>query len=104
MALRGATRSRSSRNGGINLNGPLSAWSAGGGAEVRLDGRPVGSTPLTLPGIRVDERHRIDLVLPGHEIDQFVVLPEKDGTRITRRLTRAAPKPVAPVPPAAGGP
>ncbi|HEY6106281.1 MAG TPA: serine/threonine-protein kinase, partial [Anaeromyxobacteraceae bacterium] len=59
------------------------------GAEVRLDGRPVGSTPLTLPGIRVDERHRIDLVLPGHEIDQFVVLPEKDGLRFQRKLAPA---------------
>ncbi len=59
------------------------------GADVRLDGRAVGSTPLTLPGIRVDERHRIDLALPGHEIDQFVVLPEKDGLRYQRKLAAA---------------
>jgi eukaryotic-like serine/threonine-protein kinase len=59
------------------------------GADVRLDGRAVGSTPLTLPGIRVDERHRIDLALPGHEIDQFVVLPEKDGLRYQRKLGAA---------------
>ena len=56
------------------------------GAEVRLDGRAVGSTPLTVPGVRIDERHRIDLALPGHEFDQFVVLPEKDGLRFQRKL------------------
>ena len=56
------------------------------GAELRLDGRPVGSTPMTLSGVRMDERHRIDLTLPGHEFDQFVVLPEKDGVRFVRKL------------------
>jgi hypothetical protein len=56
------------------------------GAGVRLDGEPAGSTPVTLSGVRMDERHRIDLVLPGHEIDQFVVLPEKDGVRFKRKL------------------
>ncbi len=56
------------------------------GADVRLDGRPVGSTPMTLNGVRMDERHRIDLTLPGHEFDQFVVLPEKDGVRFVRKL------------------
>ena len=61
------------------------------GADVRLDGRAVGSTPLTLAGIRVDQRHRIDLTLPGHEIDQFVVLPEKDGQRFARKLVPARP-------------
>jgi hypothetical protein len=59
------------------------------GAEVRLDGKPAGVAPVTLRGLRVDERHRIDLTLAGYEIDQFVVLPEKDGTRFTRRLQRA---------------
>jgi hypothetical protein len=34
----------------------------------------------------VDERHRIDLTLPGHDVDQFVVLPEKDGNRFVRKL------------------
>jgi len=58
------------------------------GARVRLDGQEVGTTPLTVLDQRLDERHRIDLVLPGHEIDQFVVLPERDGTRFTRRLSR----------------
>ena len=36
---------------------------------------PPGRTPVTLGDVRLDERHRIDLVLAGHEIDQFVVLP-----------------------------
>ena len=48
-----------------------------------------GRTPATLRGVSLDERHRIDLVLAGHEIDQFVVLPDKDGLRYARRLARA---------------
>jgi len=35
---------------------------------------------------------RIDLSLAGYEVDQFVILPERDGDRIVRRLARAAPK------------
>ena len=66
--------------------GALTVESDPPGAEVQLDGRTIGSTPLTVPGVRLDERHRFDLSLPGHEIDQFVVLPEKDGTRFHRRL------------------
>jgi hypothetical protein len=58
------------------------------GAEVRVDERPVGRTPATIRGLRLDARHRIDLSLAGHEIDQFVVLPEKDGVRFARRLVR----------------
>ena len=56
------------------------------GAEIRIDGQPHGQTPATITGLRVDERHRVDLVLPGYELDQFVVLPEKDGTHFVRRL------------------
>ncbi len=62
------------------------------GAEIVLDDRPAGRTPATLSGVRLDQRHRVDLVLPGHDIDQFVVLPEKDGVRFTRRLTKLDPK------------
>ena len=54
--------------------------------EMRVDGKPVGRTPVTVDGIRVDERHRIDLSLPGHELDQVVVLPEKDGAKVVRQL------------------
>ena len=53
----------------------------------------VGRTPLTVSGVRVDERHRVDLTLPGHDVDQFVVLPEKDGDRIVRKLS---PRPRGP--------
>jgi hypothetical protein len=35
----------------------------------------------------MDQRHRIDLSLPGYDVDQFVVLPEKDGNRFVRRLS-----------------
>jgi hypothetical protein len=28
----------------------------------------------------------VDLTLPGHEVDQFVVFPEKDGNRFVRQL------------------
>ena len=58
------------------------------GAEIALDDRPAGRTPATLREVRLDQRHRIDLVLAGHEIDQFVVLPDKDGVRYARRLAR----------------
>jgi hypothetical protein len=71
--------------------GPLRVESDPPGAEVRLDGVPAGTTPLTIPGVRLDERHRLDLSLPGHELDQFVVLPEKDGTRFARKLVPARP-------------
>lgn len=71
--------------------GPLRVESDPPGAEVRLDDRPVGVTPLTVPGVRLDERHRIDLKLAGHEIDQVVVLPEKDGAVVRRTLVPAAP-------------
>ena len=76
--------------------GALRVESEPPGAEVRLDDRAVGNTPLTVQGVKVDERHRIDLTLPGYEVDQFVVLPEKDGSRVVRRLARAAPKPPLP--------
>jgi len=69
--------------------GDVTIASEPSGASVRLDGKPVGTAPVTLRGLRLDERHRVDLVLEGHEIDQFVVLPEKDGTRFVRRLQRA---------------
>jgi tRNA A-37 threonylcarbamoyl transferase component Bud32 len=76
--------------------GALTVESEPAGAEVRLDDRRVGATPLTIPDVRLDERHRIDLSLAGHEIDQFVVLPEKDGRSFKRRLVAAAPAPAAP--------
>ena len=58
------------------------------GASVQLDGKPAGTTPITLRDLRLDSRHRVDLALPGYEVDQFVVLPEKDGQRYVRRLVR----------------
>lgn len=61
------------------------------GAEVRFDDQPVGLTPVTIADVRLDQRHRIDLKLGGYEIDQVVVLPEKDGTNFKRKLTPAAP-------------
>ena len=66
--------------------GSIKIESEPSGAEVRVDDRPAGTTPLTLGNVRLDERHRVDLVLPGYEIDQFVVLPEMDGRRFVRRL------------------
>ena len=71
--------------------GPLRVESDPPGAAVRLAGAPAGTTPLTIPGVRLDERHRVDLSLPGHELDQFVVLPEKDGNRFARKLVPARP-------------
>ncbi len=71
--------------------GALTVESQPPGAEVRLDDRPVGVTPLTIPDVRLDERHRLDLKLAGHEIDQVVVLPEKDGALVRRALTPLPP-------------
>ena len=68
--------------------GSITVESVPTGAEVVLDDKPAGHTPVTLGDVRLDKRHRIDLVLAGHEIDQFVVLPEKDGVRFLRRLSR----------------
>jgi serine/threonine protein kinase len=59
------------------------------GAAVLLDDQPAGVTPVTIGEVRLDQRHRIDLKLPGYEIDQVVVLPEKDGTSFSRKLSPA---------------
>ncbi|HSN91854.1 MAG TPA: serine/threonine-protein kinase [Anaeromyxobacteraceae bacterium] len=66
--------------------GPVTIESEPSGAQVSFDGRPAGRTPVTIPGVRLDDRHRVDLQLAGFEIDQFVVLPEEDGARFRRRL------------------
>ena len=68
--------------------GAITVESEPAGASVVVDDRPAGTTPLTIRELRLDRRHRIDLVLAGYEIDQFVVLPEKDGQRFVRRLSR----------------
>jgi hypothetical protein len=56
---------------------------------VRIDEHLAGVTPLRIDAVRLAERHRVDLALPGHELDQFVVLPEKDGQRYFRTLVPA---------------
>jgi hypothetical protein len=71
--------------------GTLEVVSDPPGAAVLLDGQPAGLTPIAIGEIRLDQRHRIDLKLAGYEIDQVVVLPEKDGTHLKRKLTPAAP-------------
>jgi len=68
--------------------GAITILSEPPGAQILLDERPAGRTPATIGEVRLDRRHRVDLVLAGHEIDQFVVLPEKDGVRYLRRLSR----------------
>lgn len=70
--------------------GAITVESVPPGAEVRLDDQPAGRTPVTVPGVRLDQRHRVDLALPGYDIDQFVVFPEQDGTRFRRTLGRGA--------------
>jgi eukaryotic-like serine/threonine-protein kinase len=72
--------------------GRITVESVPPGADVTIDDRPAGRTPVTLDDLRLDKRHRIDLLLAGHEIDQFVVLPEKDGVRYVRKLSRTDPK------------
>jgi hypothetical protein len=58
------------------------------GAMVRWDGRAVGSTPIAISNVQLDDRHRVDLSMPGYELDQFVVLPEKNGARFSRKLVQ----------------
>ena len=70
----------------VEHGGSIRVESVPAGAEVRVDGKPAGRTPALVTDLRVDERHRVDLSLPGHEVDQFVVLPEKDGDRFVRTL------------------
>jgi len=79
--------------------GVLTVESVPPGAEIALDDKPAGRTPAVISGVRLDQRHRVDLTLPGHEIDQFVVLPEKDGVRFSRRLSKLEPKGKAPAAP-----
>jgi serine/threonine protein kinase len=66
------------------------------GAAVTIDDRAVGVTPATVAGVRLDQPHRFDLALPGYELDQFVVQPDRDGTRFKRKLQASAPEAVAP--------
>jgi hypothetical protein len=73
--------------------GSFTVESVPSGAEVRVNGNLVGRTPFRVTDVRVDERHRIDLTLPGHDKDEFMVLPEKDGNRFVRTL---APRPRGP--------
>ena len=73
----------------VDALGAVTVESEPSGAQVLLDERPAGVTPLTIQNVRLDERHRFDLALAGHELDQFVVLPEKDGQRFHRRLAPA---------------
>ncbi len=60
--------------------GAVTIESVPAGADIVLDDKPAGHTPITIGDVRLDQRHRVDLILAGHEIDQFVVLPEKDGS------------------------
>jgi hypothetical protein len=71
--------------------GSIEVESTPPGASVQLDGQPAGVTPVTIAEVRLDQRHRIDLKLAGFEIDQVVVLPEKDGTHFERTLTPVSP-------------
>jgi serine/threonine protein kinase len=99
-ALRAATVPLSPGLGGLvarahatlaSTLGTLTVDSDPPGAEVRLDERRVGVTPVAIPAVRLDERHRIDLRLGGYEMDQVVVLPEKDGALVHRTLTAILP-------------
>jgi eukaryotic-like serine/threonine-protein kinase len=72
--------------------GAITVESTPPGAEVRIDDRRVGTTPMRME-VDLGVRHRIDLTLRGHEIDQFVVLPETDGTRFSRLLSPERPEP-----------
>ena len=65
--------------------GKLEIVSEPAGASVRFDGVDVGMTPLTLPRVRTDERHRIALQLAGYELDEVI-----DPATLAFDSTRAA--------------
>jgi hypothetical protein len=71
--------------------GTIHVVSEPAGAEVRVDGQLAGLAPVSVGDVQLGQRHRIDLKLGGYEIDQVVVLPERDGTRFRRKLTPVAP-------------
>jgi hypothetical protein len=56
------------------------------GAEVRVDGKEVGVTPLEVPGLRLDQPHRFDLLRHGFEPDSFIVRPDDAGRSFRRML------------------
>ncbi|HLV60481.1 MAG TPA: protein kinase [Fredinandcohnia sp.] len=69
--------------------GRLRIESVPAGARVRLNGRPVGTTPLELDALPVDERLRFDLERDGYLLDSIVVRPrEIEGGVLRRTLQR----------------
>lgn len=58
------------------------------GATVRLNGKPVGVTPLTIDDVALDQSQRIDLERRGYELDSFIVKPDDVGGEVVRPLQR----------------
>lgn len=68
--------------------GRLRIESVPAGATVRMNGRPVGTTPLELSDLPLQERHRFDLERAGYLLDSFVVRPDEVESGTVRRTLR----------------
>jgi hypothetical protein len=61
------------------------------GADVRIDGRSIGLTPIELPVGLPEGQHRIEVTRPGYEpIERTVVLPPSGEETLQFDLVRAA--------------
>lgn len=69
--------------------GRLRIESVPAGATVKMNGRPVGKTPLELSDLPLEKRHRFDLERAGYLLDSFVVRPDEiEGGAVRRTLRR----------------
>ncbi len=74
-ARKPATSARTPASGSQSFTGSIYVDSRPRGARVLIDGRPVGTTPLSVPDVRIGA-HVIRLELPGHR-------PWSASTRVT---------------------
>ncbi len=66
--------------------GTLRIESRPAGASVKVDGEEVGRTPVDVKDVPMNEAHRIELELRGHQPDTFVKWPHDPERSIVRTL------------------
>jgi len=75
----------------VSSLGRLRLESRPSGARVSLNGEAVGTTPLDLEEIDLQQAHRFELELRGYEPDSFIKWPSDPAQRIIRELRRQTP-------------